>query len=695
MRIVREWLAEMVDVPADTARVAHDISLRGFEVAAVEGGVIDFEITANRPDCLSHLGIAREAATIYGTPLRHPVANNQREGGSGNLDSSAVTSPKAEAELQVRVEDPDLCPRYCAQLFEVTLGPSPSWLTDRLTAAGVRPITNIVDVTNYVMLELGQPMHAFDLDRVADRTLVIRRAREGEKLCTLDGIERPLDPAMLVIADARRATAVGGVMGGAESEIGPSTRLMALESAFFEPTSVRQTSKRLALRTEASIRFERGADIDAPPLGIARAAALLEKLGAGRAVGPLVDIYPRRHEPRVLTLRHARIAHILGTEVPEADVVRYLTSLGFTIESRSTPHGPRSTIHDYRVMVPSHRVDVTREVDLIEEVGRHHGFDRIPVTFPTLRWPHPAADARIGRDARIRTVLTAAGFSEATSFAFIDAAAAEACSPVGFTPAAISNPLSEKFAVLRPSLLPGLVDACAHNRRRGIADVRLFETGSRFGPEGERRAVGRVWSGGGVAAHWSGAARGVDFFDVSGAAEQVCRALQVPEVEFAPASVAFLAAGRAAELRAGGHVIGIAGQLRREIAEARGLPRGEEVFVAELDTDALAALAGGEELRAKPLPKYPAIVRDVSILVDETLPAAAVRGTIRSAAPDTLESVAEFDRYHGTGVPEGRTSLSLRLTFRSAERTLTDEDVDAAMDSIVRALAAAHGAVRR
>ena len=689
MRIVRDWLAEMVDVPADTARLAHEISLRGFEVAAVEHGVIDFEITANRPDCLSHVGIAREAATIYGKTLKLP---DTLEAGSGQLTADTVT---------VRVEDPDLCPRYCAQLFEVSVGASPSWLTERLTAAGVRPISNIVDVTNYVMLEMGQPMHAFDLERLAERTLVIRRAREGEKLRTLDGIDRPLEPSMLVIADAQRASAIGGVMGGAESEIGPATKLMALESAFFEPASVRRTSKRLGLRTEASIRFERGADIANPPRGIARAAALLQQIGAGRPVGSLVDVYPKRHEPRVLTLRGSRIAHVLGIEVPQDDVVRYLSGLGFQVDRAEAQahdyaaHRPPPTTHTYRVVVPSHRVDVTREVDLVEEVGRHHGFDRIPVTFPPLGWPQAPPDARIARDRRMRTVLTASGFSEATTFAFIESAAAEPFCAPGVRAAAISNPLSEKFAVLRPSLLPGLVDACAHNRRRGIRDVRLFETGSRFTNDGERRSAALAWSGDGIPVHWSGGARGVDFFDVKGVVEQVCGALQVTGVEFLPCTSNFLAPGRAAEVRCGGRTTGIVGQLRPDIAEARGVPRGEEIYVAELDSDALAAIAPEGELRAQPLPKYPAIVRDLSILVDDTLPAAAVRGTIRSAAPDTLESLSEFDRYRGRGVPEGRTSLSLRLTFRSAERTLTDADVDAAMDSIVAALTRAHGAVRR
>ncbi len=296
MRIVLPWLCDLVRVPGDPESVAHEISLRGFEVASVEPGdhaVIDFEITANRPDCLNHLGIAREASAIWGLPLQLP-------------DLTLPPSGPAEA-LEVRIDDPDLCPRYCAQVFEIEAGPSPQWLADRLTAAGVRPISNIVDVTNYVMLEIGQPMHAFDLERLAGRSLVIRRARKGERLTTLDGVDRPLDTDMLMIADADRANAVGGVMGGRDSEIGPKTRLVALESAYFHPPSIRRTSKRLGLKTEASIRFERGGDIDAPPMGIARATALFEKIGAARPRGPIIDRYPAPRQPVVSA--PAPIAH--------------------------------------------------------------------------------------------------------------------------------------------------------------------------------------------------------------------------------------------------------------------------------------------------------------------------------------------------------------------------------------------------
>jgi phenylalanyl-tRNA synthetase beta chain len=680
VRIVHEWLSELAGIPEDVEAVAREISLRGFEVAAVENGVIDFEITANRPDCLSHLGIARESAVIWGTPLNLPAATIQ-----------------AGPAIPVTIDDADLCPRYAAALFEIKVEPSPAWLVRRLEAAGVRAINNIVDVTNYVMLEIGQPMHAFDLGRLAGRRLVIRRARPGEKLRTLDGVDRTLDPEMLVIADAERAVAIGGVMGGEDSEIGASTATMVLESAYFQPASIRRTSRRLNLKTEASTRFERGADIDAPTRGLARAAQLFGQIGAATMHGS-IDVYRSHREPLEVPLRSSRISRVLGLPVPEQDVERILTGLGFGTHQVEAPRAAEgnSQARTWVVDVPSFRPDVLREIDLIEEVGRHYGFDRLPVTFPVLASAQAPPDRRIERDRRVRAVLTASGLSESMTFAFIERAAADPFCPPGTEPAAIANPLSEKFAVLRPSLLPGLIDSCAHNRRRERKDVRLFETGNRFTVAGEGRSVGLLWSGAGHAIqHWSAPPRPADFFDMKGVVEVLCFSLAVDGLEFQPADVAYLVAGRAANVRAGGIVLGVLGQLLPSIAEARGLPAGEEIYVAELDMDALAARMPDRELRAETLPRFPSIVRDLSIVVAEALPAGAVRGTIRSAAPSLLQSIAEFDRYQGKGIPEEHVSLSLRLTFRSPERTLTDDEIEAAMNGIVAALEREHGARRR
>ena len=701
MKLVLSWLQELVPVPSAPDEVASRLALRGFEVASIEpaagsrGGhgreaVIDFEITANRPDCLSVIGLAREASAAYSLPLQLPERTMPPAGQPQPID--------------VTIEDAELCPRYCAQVFEVrSTGASPAWLRERLEAAGVRSISAVVDVTNYVMLEMGQPTHAFDLAKLGGRALRIRRARAGETLRTLDGVDRALEPEMLVIADAERPQAIGGVMGGAPSEIGPGTKQMVLESAYFKPASVRRTSKRLGLKTEASSRFERGADVNAAPVAIARAAALLQQIGAAQPLGPMIDRYPSPAPPVTLTLRASRIEHVLGVAVADSEIPARLQPLGFVVnEDRgSRIEGRESSILDpssWQVNVPSFRVDVQREIDLIEEIARHDGYVSLPATFPELTEPQPPPDSRAQRDRLVRQLLTGCGLSEAVTFSFIETEAATLFADAGVL-VPVANPLSELFSVMRPSLLPGLVDAAAHNRRREHADVRLFETGTRFTTAGETRGVGAVWAGAGAPPHWSAATRPADFYDVKGVVDALGGAIGVT-MEYEPVAVPYFVEGRAAavsfDVRPGiSRRFGLIGQIAPPILEARGLPPGDAVWAFELDLDALASLKSADEMRAESLPRYPSVVRDLSVLVDSALPAAAVRGTIRSSAPSTLARIVEFDRYRGKGVPEGRISLSLRLTFRSPERTLTDAEVDEAMDKIVSALASAHGAERR
>ena len=701
MKLPYHWLTELVPVPGDAGAVASALARRGFEVAAIENGaqpVIDFEITANRPDCLSVIGLAREASAAYSLPLQLPDRTMPPAGQPQPID--------------VTIEDAELCPRYCAQVFEVrSTGASPAWLRERLEAAGVRSISAVVDVTNYVMLEMGQPTHAFDLAKLGGRALRIRRARAGETLRTLDGVDRALEPEMLVIADAERPQAIGGVMGGAPSEIGPGTKQMVLESAYFKPASVRRTSKRLGLKTEASSRFERGADVNAAPVAIARAAALLQQIGAAQPLGPMIDRYPSPVPPVTLTLRASRIEHVLGVAVADSEIPARLQPLGFSVDvgrptsgdrgsgiPRTSGVGSRTSDTVWSVNVPSFRVDVQREIDLIEEIARHDGYVSLPATFPELTEPQPPPDSRAQRDRLVRQLLTACGLSEAVTFSFIETEAATLFADAGVL-VPVANPLSELFSVMRPSLLPGLVDAAAHNRRREHADVRLFETGTRFTTAGETRGVGAVWAGAGAPPHWSAATRPADFYDVKGVVDALGGAIGVT-MEYEPVTVPYFVEGRAAavsfDVRPSiSRRFGLIGQIAPRILEARGLPPGDAVWAFELDLDALASLKSADEMRAESLPRYPSVVRDLSVLVDSALPAAAVRGTIRSSAPSTLARIVEFDRYRGKGVPEGRISLSLRLTFRSPERTLTDAEVDEAMDRIVSALASAHGAERR
>jgi phenylalanyl-tRNA synthetase beta chain len=536
-----------------------------------------------------------------------------------------------------------------------------------------------------VLIELGHPMHAFDLATIGGAQIRVRTATPGEKLKTLDGQTRELSADMLVIADANRAVAVAGVMGGAETEVTDRTTAIVLESAYFNPLSVRRTSKALGLKTEASMRFERGADPRLAVTAMERACALLETIAAGKARGTVIDRHPVRAEPTVLKLRRDKIRGLLGLEIPDAEIKRILDSLGFAL---------RDGAAGWDVTVPTRRVDCVREVDLIEEIARHYGFDRLPVTFPALTSAPPRVDPRITRTRHLRTILTGAGFSEAVTFGFVaEAVAAPFASDGDLVP--IANPLSENFAVLRPSALPGLVDAVSHNRRREQRDVRLFEIGNRFSRgAGERRAVACAWTGVAGGDHWSGRGREVDFFDIKGIAERICEAAGV-QAESQPHDQPWLVRGRSAAVVAGGAILGVIGQLAPSIATAHGLPHGEAVYVADIDLDALDSAGASHDVRVESLPRHPSVTRDISILIDDTLPAADVRTTIRGAAPATLVRIREFDRYQGKGIPENKVSVSLRLTFRSSDRTLTDAEVQAAMDAVRSALETRHGAVQR
>jgi phenylalanyl-tRNA synthetase beta chain len=704
VKVLVSWLRELVDVPVGIEVLAERLHLAGFELASITpvepvpgpngpstgpDAVIDFEITANRPDALSVAGFAREVAALYDVPLRYRPAALR-----------ADPHPSRLGPLTVTIQEPALCPRFTAALADVTVGPSPAWLAGRLTACGVRSINNIVDITNYVLLETGHPIHAYDLARLAQSELRARRAAVGEPVKTLDGVTRAASADMLVIADAARTQGFGGIMGGGDSEVTETTTTIAVESAHFAPAQIRRTARRLGLATEASHRFERGADYDAAATALARALELVELIGAGHARPGWIDAQPEPPSARPgLTLRRARIARVLGYAIADETVERILGALGFALVSTGAT-GRQSGGDGWAVTVPSWRVDVAGESDLIEELARVDGYDKIPEAFPPLELPPPRPTPRLARDARLRTLARAAGFSESVTFSFIAREAARRFA-ADTEIVAIANPLAETMAVMRPTLLAGLLDSVAHNRRREQKDVRLFELATIFRTgRGEHRALALASLGHASAGHWSGSGRAADLYDTTGAVAALCGALGL-DVELAPGDSPFLTRESATSIAvrprdAAGvepRRVGVLGEVTPAVAEAHGLPARERVFVAELDLDVTGDWTTRDDrVRAQPLPRFPSSSRDVSIVIDATLPATAVRGTIRRAAPPTLVSVDEFDRYQGKGVADGRCSLSLRLVFRAADRTLTDAEVQAAMDTIVAALQAEHDA---
>jgi phenylalanyl-tRNA synthetase beta chain len=708
MKVLLSWIREFVDAPGSAEDIGRRMSLRGLALEGLQPHgddvVIDFDVTANRPDCLSIKGIAREIATAYQLPLRDHAAPARSAIPTRRGEPPTDRREAETSSIAVSIPDDDLCSRYVAAVADVRIGPSPDWMQSRLVACGIRPINNIVDITNYVLLELGYPMHAFDYAQLAGPEIIVRRARPGETIRTLDGKERTLDREMLVIADAQRAQAIGGVMGGADSEVSQSTTKVVFEAAWFKPQNVRATSKRLGLRTEASHRFERGADLTATVNAMKRALELVNEIGAGVPAGRIVDCHPVPFVERQLTLTPSLVERVLGMTVPEHDATRILQGLGFEVRPlgawhAAMPEAPAMStaaaepVHAWQVQVPGWRVDVQRPVDVVEEVGRHYGFEHLPSTFPPVEAPPAPSDWRIARDARVRRALLAMGLSEAITFAFIDSVAAT--SFVDDTmPVTLANPLSEKFTTLRPSLLPGLIDSVSHNRRHGQRDVRLFEIGTRFTQRGETRGVGVVWTGAAQPEHWSAAVRGVDFFDLKGVAEQLCAAMTLT-ADFAPVSRPWLIEGRGAELRVNGQQVGVVGEVALPVLEARDLPAGDAVFVLELDLDALGTQMSRAPRYATPLPRHPSVIRDIALVVADRLSAATVRGTIRAAGPATLVDVREFDRYQGKGIPEGHVSLALRLTFQDPDRTLTDTEVHAAMEHIVAQIKNQLGAVQR
>ena len=665
MKVLLSWLREFVELPEDARAIADALTSVGLAVDGVEerdGGdaVLDLDITTNRVDAMNAYGVARELSVFYRTALKPPATGFAEKG-----------APAPEA-WTVEIEAPDLCPRFCGRVLDVRVGPSPDWLRARLEAVGVRPINNVVDLTNYVMMELGHPSHAFDLAKIPGGRLEVRWARAGEKVATLDGQTRELRPGMGVIAGAEGPLSLAGIMGGASSEVSGATRTVALEAAYWDPLSIRRAAKALGMHTEASHRFERGADPEAPPLALARIAHLAEKIGAGTTRPGLVDRHPRKLPRRTVAFRPARASALLGAPVPAADDRRILGGLGFGVGQ------PESDA--LQVEVPTWRGDVSREADLVEEVGRHMGLQRIPSTIPPAGGAEGLRPAQ-RRDRAIREVLAGAGLTEVITYSFVPAAGPAAHGP------ALANPLSEDQKVLRGSLVwPGLLATLRTNLRQSRADVRIFETGRVFAPDGgETERVGILVTGAAAPLHPSEPKpRAADFADLKGLLELLAARLGLGAVEIERAGAPeLLHAGQGGTVLVGGRRVGYAGALdpaRAAEWEARGV-----VLVAEIDT---AALPEAERVRVRALPRHPAVERDVSVLCDAQTPAAEVEAVIRSAAGPRLRSAAVTARFDRPPVPAGRVSLTFRLVFQEPERTLTGEEVQSAMDAVSSALRA-------
>ncbi len=666
MLISYSWLRELTNTDLTPQELRERLTMVSLAIDAVEthrdDSVLDVEVPSNRPDCLSHVGIAREVSVIQRGQLQLPSAKPLKtEGLSGKLTS-------------VEIKDTDLCPRYAARLVRgVKIGPSPDWLAKRLETIGQRPINNVADITNYVLHELGQPLHAFDFHKLAGQRIVVRRATAGEKLRTLDGVDRVLAGDMLVIADAEKPVALAGIMGGEDSEISTSTTDVLIESAYFDPNSVRRTARRLGMDTEASRRFERGADRENVLRAQQRCVELICELAGGVATEDALDVYPQPCAPRVVEFRPERVKALTSLAVEHGEMARILTGLGF--KSDYIP------LDKFSVEVPSWRIDVEQEEDLVEEVARHSGYDKIASELPPTNIPGEYQPSEM-KQRSLRRVLNAFGYDEAITFSFIGReeefdlipALADQAQPE------LQNPIIEGASCMRPTLLAGLLSSLRHNLNHGIRDVRLFETGRVFGisragelPQ-EPLALAMIATGAAVEENKAQADRELDFYDLKGALEAAVDAMNLSPLVFTSTSAKHLRAGQAAIIkRADGVEIGTIGRLSEAAASA--FKFRQPVYVMELD---LGSLISGPAtlIQYTPLPRYPSVMRDISLLLNRNVPLDEILSAVRSQRVADCRNVMLVGTFAGANIPPSKRSVTLRLEYRSDERTLRDEEVE-------------------
>ena len=629
--------------------------------------VFEIGLTPNRPDCLSILGIAREIAAFAGIFIRKPEIELPE------------TSGDIATQTSVTIEAPEHCPRYAARLLSgITVAPSPFWLQDRLRSVGLRPINNLVDITNFVMMETGQPLHAFDFDNLEENRIVVSTASEGEAFTTLDGKERRMQGDMLMICDGRKPVGIAGVMGGLNSEIEDGTTRVLLESAYFDPISIRRTAKRLGLNTDASHRFERGVDPHGTLYALDRAARLMAEMGGGQMIGGTIDESYELPAPCRLDLSVAATNRLLGTGLDAGQIGNYLRSIEFEVTEKGGD--------TLQVQAPSFRVDVSRPQDLMEEVARCHGYDNIPVSHPAI----PSTGSKLTRlqtqRRRIRSRMTGLGFAESVNYSFIHPASADRLQlPMDDErrrAVTILNPLTEDQAVMRTSLLPGLLEAAQRNIARQARTLKLYEIGKTFlGAEEDQlprelEIMAGLWTGERTASGWFAKSEPCDFYDLKGTLEALLLSLNVSTAQYSSmpdADCHYTRPGATARILVNGAQIGLVGELHPKVCAAYDLK--QPVFIFEIELDQLL-LHVPDAIQAQPVPRFPATSRDVTLIIEKQLETQAILDDIRQLREPLVEQVKLFDLFEGRPIPQGRKSVSLRITYRSQETTLEDDAVN-------------------
>ena len=693
MKVQVDWLKEYteIDVPAD--ELGHVLTMAGLEIESHEtvdlpdgekSEVLELNVTPNRGYCLSHIGVAREVSALLNKSLKL----------SDPIKALATKSGAVAVEDRVSVEnlEPELCPRYCALVIEnVKVGPSPKWLKDRLIAIGLRPINNIVDITNFVMMEYGQPLHAFDRGLLAGNKIVIRRAKKGEPFASLDGTELKLEPDALVIADGDRPVALAGIMGGTNSQVSEATSHVVLESACFDPATVRKGSKKYGLRSDSSYRFERGVDWNGVVSAQARAALLIKELASGEICSGRIDIYPEAGKPIVVPLRVSRVNQLLGGSFTAEQIQGLLSRLGMEIAE------PSETM---QVKIPSFRPDLSREVDLIEEIVRIDGFDKVGTVFPVAGVRPVKIAVRQKIIKKVREVLCCTGFSETVHYSFIENAHAEefkmAFALEQDQMIVLKNPLSSENDTMRTSLIPGLLKTAALNLSKGQKPLKLFEVGSVYFANSnknrtEKAVLSAIVLGPYELTPWKPRGKEYDFYDLKGTLETLAEHLHL-KLETSPGSKSFLMPGKSVRVHVNGIELGYLAQVDPEQKLVHEI--GQNVYALELDLGALEN-AISSSLQFQKIAKFPETYRDISILVDRQVTSEQVAGLILKTGSPLIQKVELYDHFEGKKIQADKKSLTFALSFQSAERTLSDEEVTPLFERIIKTLESELGASLR
>lgn len=678
MKLSPHWIRDFVALTVDDQRLAENLTSVGLAVEGVSGTgentVFEMEIGTNRPDAMNHYGVAREAAAIYDLPLK-PIA------------PKLPPASRLDAPFPIEIEDPQGCARFTARILKnVRIKPSPATIAQRLGLLDQRPINNAVDATNYTLWEMGKPTHVFDLDLLEGGKIIVRRARSGETLKTLDGVERKLSPEDLVVADAKRPVGLAGTMGGFDTMITEKTRNILIESAWWDPAVVRKMSRRHALHTDASHRFERGADFESNILSCDRVAGLIVNSGGGELVGEPIDVIARRLDQAPVALRISEVRRILGGNLDKHQVARILKRLGFQL----VPEPGED--YEFTVHIPSWRMDVEREIDLIEEIARLYGYDKFENTLPAFSGSViELPNAR--KDEKLRRSLLALGYNEAVSLSFISHQDAEDFSSLPVIE--LENPQSEEASVMRNSLVPGMINLLAYNLNRGNDNVRLFETGNVFAASAlaarDLKQICLGVTGSAVQPSVHQTARPVSFFDLKGDVETLLNSFEHRALAYDGQVAEYYYPGRAARAVMDGTAVAQFGQLHPQAAAKRKLR--QDVFLAELFLDRLYT-HGLREIRYSPLPKYPAVERDFSCVFADTVSFEMIRNAIAALRFSQLRSFLPVEIFRGGSIPAGKYSILLRALFQSSERTLREEEVAQWSSQIVAAIKALGGVQR-